>query len=268
MLLVDTLRIGKRALAARQLVHPAPSQTGSAQANGWLEEVRREGICVVPGFFTPDECAEIREDFVTLFDRYPEAVQKCSNGADWRVFGAEKAAPSVRRFTDDTRLNEMAKCFLGEGARPAFTLGNRIQYSESNLGSGDGWHRDSFFNQFKAIVYLTDVEEGNGPFEYIKRSHGLAAKFRDHFRHDIPLHSSRVEDRVVESMIANEPDRHRVVCGAAGSLVLADTTGIHRGRPLREGTRIALSNYFYPEKNIGEPLFEHFKPVLGYHVPV
>lgn len=267
MLLIDTMRIGRRAIRARQ-VRSGVMEPTNAEARNWLSVVKREGLCIVPGFLSGEECARLREDFISLFDRYPRAVQKPSNGADWRVFGAEKGAPSLRRFTDDPRLNELAACLLGPGTKPAFTLGNRIQYTESNLGSGDGWHRDSFFNQFKAIVYLTDVTEDNGPFEYITGSHRFGAKFSDHFRYDIPLHSSRIEDKVVARMIAEQPKRHQVVCGQAGALVLADTTGIHRGRPMKEGTRIALSNYFYPAGHVGEPVFEHFKPVLGYHVPV
>ena len=36
--------------------------------------------------------------------------------------------------------------------------------------------------------------------------------------------------------------------GTAGTLILVDTSHIHRGKPLLENERYALTNFFYPKK--------------------
>jgi hypothetical protein len=94
----------------------------------------------------------------------------------------------------------------------------------------------------------------------------MRKKLEDHFAYRMPLHTPRVSDGSVAALMARAPERHRVACGPAGTLVLADTTGIHRGRPLIAGERIALTNYYYPARALSERTFYHFRPVLGHHI--
>lgn len=267
MIVADIARIAKQGLIAVFERTPL-EQPESDDVRTWMEAVRRDGVCAVPGFYDPATCGELRQEVLDLVERYPTAVHSMSNGADRRIFGAERAAPGIRRFAEDPRLLNAARSALAGDAANGFTLAATIAYREANLGSGEGWHRDSFFNQFKAIVYLTDVTEENGPFEYITRSHPVRKKFADHNKYGIPLKSTRIEDAAVSRVIAAEPGRHRIFNAAMGTLLLVDTTGIHRGMPLAGGERFALTNYYFPGKAFGPQLFEHFSPVLGLQVPV
>ena len=46
-------------------------------------------------------------------------------------------------------------------------MANKLIYKKGNLGSGGGWHRDTFFKkQLKFIIYLSDVGEKNGELFY------------------------------------------------------------------------------------------------------
>ena len=266
MLVVDAARIAKRGFTAlRHRTARANPQFDDVAT--WIDSVRRDGICVVPNFYDPAICEELRQEVLDVAERYPEAVRTGSDGADRRVFGAERATEGIKAYAEDPRLLNAAKIVLGGDAANAFTLAATISYREGNLGSGEGWHRDSFFNQFKAIVYLTDVTEENGPFEYITRSHLIVQKLSDHRRYGIPL-ETRIDDALVTRLIADDPDRHRIFTASMGTLLLADTTGIHRGMPLEAGQRFALTNYYFPGKAISPQLFEHFSPVLGQHVRI
>lgn len=238
----------------------------AADVKTWVEIVRRDGVCVVPGFYDPKTCGNLCDEVTNLLRSYPAAVHSMSSGSDLRIFGAEQGAEGIRLFAKDTRLLNAAQTLLAGDAANAFTLAGAISYREGNLGSGEGWHRDSFFNQFKSIVYLTDVTDRNGPFEYIRQSHLTRRKFADHAKFDIPLKSARIADGTVGSLIAAEPERHRVFTASMGTLLLVDTTGIHRGMPLKEGERFALTNYYFPGKALKPELFEHFSPVLGREV--
>ena len=44
----------------------------------------------------------------------------------------------------------------------------------------------------------------------------------------------------------NHTDNNYFITGKAGTLILFDASLIHRGRPLEEGCRYALTNYYYP----------------------
>lgn len=49
--------------------------------------------------------------------------------------------------------------------------------------------------------------------------------------------------------------------GKKGTLLLLDTSLIHRGSPLRMSERYALTNYLYPSRQV--PMYEnHFQPRL------
>jgi Phytanoyl-CoA dioxygenase (PhyH) len=88
------------------------------------------------------------------------------------------------------------------------------------------WHRD--FNDrrlVKAFLYLVDVDEGNGPFQYVPGSapggpHGDAWPWR-------PLGENYPPEDELEQRIATEGAR--VFTGAKGTLLFCNTAGFHRG---------------------------------------
>ena len=267
MIVVDTLRTARTGLSAlRAMASRVDSEFDDVEA--WMQSVRHDGVYAIPGFYDSATCALLRQEILDVAERFPDAVHHNSNGADRRIFGIEHAAEGIKSFAEEPRLLSAARTVLAADATNAFTLAGIIAYRKGNLGSGDGWHRDSFVNQFKAIIYLTDVTEENGPFEYITRSHLVQQKFSDHFKYGIPLKSTRIEDTSVRKLIAAQPDRHRILTASMGTLVLADTTGIHRGMPLIGGERFALTNYYYPGTSLSPRMLDHFRPVLGTHLPV
>lgn len=234
----------------------------------WLDTVRAQGLCIVPGYLDSQACMMLREEVTRLNRDCPAAVHVRSNGADRRIFGADTASAAISEFGQDAELAAIARAAIARDAVNAFTLAGAITYRQENIGSGEGWHRDSFFGQFKALVYLTDVSIDEGPFEFILGSHRTPAKLRDHVRYDIPLASTRITDIAVGKLVEAEPERLITVTGPAGTLVLADTTAIHRGRPLNAGARMALTNYYYAASRLAPAFYDHFKPVLGRHVAV
>ena len=127
-----------------------------------------------------------------------------------------------------------------------------------NQGSGEGWHRDAFLRQFKAILYLSDVAPENGPFQLIQGSHRRARVLRDMRAGRLKYTQYRLSDQEIERIIATEPQRKITYTARAGTLILVDTSALHRGQPIEAGIRYALTNYFFPEGRIGSSLYEKF----------
>jgi hypothetical protein len=245
-------------MAARSSARPSPPRL-SADAAGWLRCVQQDGYCTVPDFYDRQTCRNAVAELERLFSQYPDFVQRKS---DRRMFGVEAASPLLRQFACEPNLLALAGAVLQAPTVNAFTLGARIDYSPNNAGSGEGWHRDSFVVQFKAIVYLCDVEADTGPFELIADSEKLAQLASDIVRGRLGLLQNRVADAQVQRLLAAEPERLRTFTAKAGTLLLANTSAIHRGKPIEDGTRYALTNYYVQTRQAGPAMDAHFAPVL------
>jgi hypothetical protein len=226
---------------------------------GWLREVDTCGYCVIPEFYDAATCARCVAELERLFDEYPEYVHRKS---DMRLFGVEAGSNVFRAFAEDPRLLMCAECVLGEATVNAFTLGARIDYAPANRGSGEGWHRDAFLVAFKAILYLSDVEPGRGPFQLIADSEKLPRLATDIVQARLGLAQDRIDDEQVKRLLAREPGRLRTFTGKAGTLLLVNTSSIHRGQPIEHDHRYVLTNYYVPRKHAGAEMDAHFAPVL------
>jgi len=233
----------------------------------WMDTVRRDGICVVKDFLPADVCEELRAGIDQLLVAHPSAIHTDDLRADERLYlGGVPPAPFGSVFSD-TQLLSCAAAALGANPIALATLANRLRDVPGNLGSGGGWHRDSFTNQFKAIIYLNDVTDHTGPFQYILRSHRLRGMIRDQKTARLGISQSRICDDQIERITAGHPDRLFSATGKGGTLILADTTGLHRGKPIAHGVRYALTNYYYARGVAISGLKGHFKPILGEHIP-
>lgn len=223
-----------------------------------LDELRREGVVVVPNYLTGDECAALRHEIDACMRERPQAVRTDEEDCDHRLFAFERVSVAASRFHEDPWLRELARGHCRSEVVNAFTLAAKLVARPDNRGSGLGWHRDSFARQFKAIVYLSDVAEDNGPFQYLCGSARLGDKLLAMWRGRLGYRQNRLEDAQVERLLSRDPGRLRTVTGAAGALVLASTSGIHRGMPILSGTRYALTNYYYPVADYTPKLLKHF----------
>ena len=129
-----------------------------------------------------------------------------------------------------------------------------------NLGSGNGWHRDSFSRQFKAMIYLSDVSLDNGPFQYVEGTNNYANMSELTSYTKMPRLSKRHTAEEVDSYLqkSKKTDQLQTFDAKAGSLILFDSSGLHRGHPILEGTRYALTIYAMRSRSIDQRKFEKF----------
>ena len=139
----------------------------------------------------------------------------------------------------------------------------KMPATPGNLGSGEGWHRDASLRQFKSIIYLSDVSEKNGPFQFIEGSHKLRTILKDIWDGRLGYMQNRIRDDQISAILLKNPSRLKTYTANAGTLILVDTSSIHRGMPISEGVRFGLTNYFFPDQSISKELFEKFAPVAG-----
>jgi len=200
-----------------------------------VQSLNKDGYCVYPGFITRSECNTLVQEFEEVLQDQPEQVWRDNDNSDERIFGLEMFSKKVGDVFKDDLLRGVIKDYLGVEGIYSFVMGNRLTFRRNNAGSGGGWHRDTYFTrQLKFIIYLSPVSENCGPFEYVPGSHKVSSKLKDMPKQIIKGNYRRYEK--ANSEVAT-------LCGEPGDLIIVDTSGVHRGRPLVSGNRYALTNY-------------------------
>src|SRR5690606_20801730 len=101
------------------------------------------------------------------------------------------------------------------------------------------YHEDPEANKLiKVFIYLNDVDIDHGPFTYVRGSHKLK----------IPNNRSKIRwtDNEIEAFYGK--DNVHNLTGSAGDVIIADTSGFHKGLHLKEDQRTMLTLYFLSEQ--------------------
>jgi ectoine hydroxylase-related dioxygenase (phytanoyl-CoA dioxygenase family) len=184
--------------------------------------------------------------------------------SDRRLFGVNRASAVLRQFAEHPSLVALSRAFYDVDVGSCITLGARLPFTEGNAGSGEGWHRDSLAPQFKTILYLTDVTADNGPFEILPGSHRTYSMLADIVLHDLGSRIRFEDSEVLSIQRRRYAEGVLSVSGSAGTLVLANSSAIHRGKPIAAGERIALTNYYFPTSPLPPRQEQHFAPLLPF----
>ena len=208
--------------------------------------LKKIGIITLINYFDDMEIENMKKEVLRVFDERREMIkildkEGCSN--DERIFNIENESQYIREtFSNNILFNEIASCYTKLRLNKK-TLANRLIYEKDKIkNSGAGWHRDNHNMQFKCLMYLTDVTDKNGNFQFItnssKRHIGCPPP-------RTPNYNTRFTDATVDEVLKNNSNCHlHDIVGKRGTVVIADTTYIHRGNIIQEGERLALTEYF------------------------
>ncbi|MGB0897273.1 MAG: phytanoyl-CoA dioxygenase family protein [Flavobacteriaceae bacterium] len=227
----------------------------SQQVKQVMDLVYSKGYCVVQNFLSIDECQSLREEVDQVLAAHADELWKDKIGADKRAFGIDRVSEKIKSlFYKHSFIVATREAYyqLGEQHLLGCTMANRIEAKSNNLGSGGGWHRDSVnVRQFKAILYLTDVTEKNGAFQYVTGTQDRNTVFEGILKHSFHYKHNRFTPKEIEKILVDRKHELHTLTGKAGTLILVDTSGIHRGKPIEVGVRYALTNYYWIRKEKG-----------------
>jgi hypothetical protein len=215
-------------------------------------ELRKKGYFTVENFICEEECeallvhidAHSKKDFCWR-DKYD---------SDIRIFGIEDLEVEFSNIFERHNLLNIYKKYISIDNIYQTVMAAKMKFTTDNRGSGGGWHRDTTNQrQLKFILYLSDVDDDNGCFQYLTSSHKLRNKFKSkgvlkdgyvkqRYAHDDAMVISKKLGLELKSFI-----------GRKGTLIVVDTSGIHRGRPMSNGIRYAITNYM-AEKPFGSSI--------------
>ncbi len=205
-----------------------------------LEEIKENGYSVVENFLSSDEVSKLRE-YLDNFKGYQfhvpnrannQTPEKYSSDLNWNICSYKMnhlfQNPFLVKLMTRPDVVSLAQEYLG--CLPVVAEMNVFW----NKFTGEKFHTQNVhrdYNDFKFLtlfIYLTDVDDENGPHVYYPKTHDGA---------DIS------EDAVV-------------IKGKAGTAIFGDTYALHYGKPLESGQRLLFwsrysihkSNNFYRDK--------------------
>lgn len=217
-----------------------------------------KGYHVIENYLPSEFCSKTRENLINGFSKHKKFIR---DSDDQRIFGVELFLNGARFLATDEKILDLSDLVNSERSRCAFTLGGWLK-AGANGSSGGGWHRDAFLSQFKAMLYLTDVTEENGPFELLPESHKIKNVLKGIRKANLKHWQNRLSDDEVSRVEQNTALKRKTFVGKAGTLILFNSTTIHRGKPIISGERISLTNYYFPYSRNISSLRKQFSPIL------
>ncbi|CAM8386077.1 Phytanoyl-CoA dioxygenase [Candidatus Methylopumilus planktonicus] len=238
------------------------AEVKSTQNKIILNGIKKNGFFVISNYWSEEKCTAVIKEIDMLLKTQKKYIHPASK-SDLRLFGAENLSSHISTFCNDKFIVDLASSFSRKPVKTAFTMAAKLPFSFENLGSGEGWHRDNHFEQFKAIIYLSDVDEDNGPFQIVRNSHRLFAKVFALYLSKSKYMNYRYSENDIKAITSSD-NNILTLLGKAGTLILVDTSAIHRGKPIKRGVRYALTNYMFSVPRIDKALFKQFSPIIGY----
>lgn len=214
------------------------------------EALASDGCLVVEDVYSRDACGEIIEWMDS--DAAGEGGERNYGDSELRIWDSHRKHPLPARFHDES--NVFMSCVLNTDME-AYTLlaiRNRAIQRDATQHQLGRWHIDSFRRQYKTFLFLVDVDDARGPFEFIPRTQNprfkrTMAMKGSYFRPSDLFTGKRayaqIADDHVERLAADGYAPRAAVC-RAGTVMIVDTSAIHRARPCFEGTRYALTTYY------------------------
>ncbi len=210
--------------------------------------VKRQGFAVLQSRATPEGCTHIK----AFIDQYPKENAEINyGGTEKRIWGSHTKDPAIRAFGEISDQVMRAVFNAQPKVKTVLSYSNHPIPQEDRLITGR-WHLDSLRHQYKLFCFLSRTEERTGPLEVVPGTHRTAFKMWSLMSGQYIAPSDlgsgkrryqKLNEQWVDAKCRKSGGSVPFLC-EAGTLILVDTSAIHRARPCLEGHRYALCAYY------------------------
>ena len=234
-----------------------------------------KGLLIIPDVFTQHQCSEmldmmnnkpIREANFKNRYRIPCPFNTLNLHEDHvysHVIDPYKvdflSIDFVQHFITNPFLLNTLQNYLG--TTPIFYSWNFNASYPSNKDTTQEFHQDFDELKFlKVFVYLNDVDNDNGPHCYIQNSIKTVAESNMLKKYNYQRKAQRFQDKI---FIDNGlEDDITFITGKAGTIIIENTRGIHRGTVLKSGKRFMLQFFFGTSNVSWKSTYSDYKKIV------
>jgi hypothetical protein len=215
-----------------------------------VEDLRRDGFAVLEGFWPRERALELRDRLEQYLD--PAESRDFESGGYirfWdnraydegvrRLYHVDKEIPELAAFRSDPAITRIVEAYYGFPFHSGVLV---FQHNTQSNANTRYYHVDIFNKEFKSFLYLDDVDSGNGPFAYLRGTH--KSRFR-RLKKQLRGNKEGSDTSFYDKDLGDLLQREVAITGPAGTLILADVRGFHRGTPQSDRSRSVLVNYMY-----------------------
>lgn len=230
-------------------------EPATAAIAGIVADLQRDGVVVLDGWMKREPLAaivaEVRPDLDLLADTGKLDGKPTFYRPDEgvvRIMDVGRQYPSTLAFYDDPTIKAIARAYVSQDVTSYLRMAE-VRREVGAIGTADAPHMDDWRMRFKAFLLLDDVPDaGHAPFVYYKGSH-VGGRWRGdseyiYFRDGQFGRYGHFFLHEWEQVVKTQGLEKLVCTGAAGTLILTDTRGVHHGTPVKTGPRYLLGNYF------------------------
>jgi tetratricopeptide (TPR) repeat protein len=232
-------------------------QFGEKEIQDFATVMNEDGIVVIPDYWQREQCLLLKEKLEKLVIQsqtnqefeggaylrkwflLPKDEQKNYDRGVSRIYHLDKLIPDLISFKQESWILKVLQLYSG---RQFYSKNLWYQYNEGCYNTRY-FHVDMFAlrSQIKSFLYLEDVSQENGPFCYIKGSHNDLSLIRQKFYSTTPPGQ---DSGYTEAELKHIINKATPIIATAGSLIIADVGGAHRGLPQQNKSRSILMQYY------------------------
>ena len=246
---------------------PSPGASAAAAISDVLQ---RDGICVLREMFSPGETEQLKSEIMAAVARkepwlHPHEARHgffCSySPLVVRRNGFDRQTASLYAAFSHPLFASIARLGLGAGWYIERIILDRQSAHPEPVTD---WHADQFRARgrcLKFMIYLGDTDATNGAFSSVPGSHHLIrALVGEHMGDNRELHTidqirdhaRKARDPLAPELLgameqhiqsAGLSDDYYSVCAPAGSCIVFDANGVHRGGVVRQGERFLARSH-------------------------
>ena len=181
---------------------------------------------------------------------------------DLRLHGLDRASSYVNEFFKENLKEHLKNINYSSSNKVSLfsVLGGKL-VAGNNQSSGGGWHRDMYYEQYKILIYLSDVDENKGPFCYFEKSHKKYFQIINLILNFFSNNITRYNNLIPEILQKFNFGKKKLLVGSKGTCIVFNSSGLHRGIKIQNGERLSMTAYLYPKLENKQylELENHFK---------
>ncbi len=211
-----------------------------------LKDLNEQGISFIPNFLPQHKIkkisSEVKPLMMNLIRKPDKKLKYYRNTYEglFRLYNISKISPTSRSFYNSKLIRNFSRYYVSNNVsfyQDMVEIRQKINRPLNQLKfTSDKFHFDDWRIRLKFFLLLTDVGKNDSPLKYILRSHKIN---KNTMEEDLFVNKKNgrygfYRDDEIKEIIKKNNLKILDCTGKAGTLIIVNTNGIHKGTPLRD----------------------------------